>query len=134
MSAFNNSLGSALRDQPMDKADSPLGRGDGQSGEGSLAGEERASGHCSARKAGVVIRATVEHMGLVGDTELTVNVKWPASTFCVQPGGKQATSPSRALEEQQVPGNGPQAANFDTLYGESTDPKPAITLSEQKTE
>ena len=32
----------------------------------------------SSREAGVVVRATVESFGPVGETELQVNIKWPA--------------------------------------------------------
>ena len=107
-----------------DKVGSPMGRNNGQGGEGRSSSGGAASGHCSTPRAGVVIRATVEHIGLVGETELTVNVKWPASTFCVQSGEKQAAPTTPAQEPLDVPGNGPES-NFDTLYGESvTDPKP----------
>lgn len=107
-----------------DKVGSPLGRDNEQGGEGRSSSGGAISSQCSMPKAGVVIRATVEHIGLAGETELTVNVKWPASTFCVQPGGKQAASASLTQEPLDVPGNGPQS-NFDTLYGESVvDPQP----------
>jgi hypothetical protein len=112
--------------QPPEKGDaqSPLGREGEQIAEGAAA--DAATSHYP-RKASVVIRASVEHIGLVGETELTVNVKWPASTFCVQPGGKPATQATQTEVSPQVPGNGPLASNFDTLYGEaSADPKPAL--------
>jgi hypothetical protein len=113
--------------EPEDKPVGTVGRGDDQGGEGTHTAGEAVSSHRSPRKAGVVIRATIEHVGLVGDTELTVNVKWPASTFCVQPDGKPAAPASQAQDSQQVPGNGPLASNFNTLYGEATaDPKPAV--------
>jgi hypothetical protein len=67
-----------------------------------------------------VIRATVEHIGLVGDTELTVNVRWPASSFCVQAGKKPAVSADQASDSQFVPENGPDAV----LWGEAADPGP----------
>jgi len=54
--------------------------------------EERGGGRVflagPAREAGVVVRATVEAFGPVGDTELQVTVKWPAgnpSSPCVEP-------------------------------------------------
>jgi hypothetical protein len=56
-------------------------------------------GNRSSRETGVVVRATVESFGPVGDTELTVNVKWPAGSAGVQrigavkqssPGGEPA--------------------------------------------
>lgn len=45
-------------------------------------------------------------------------MKWPASTFCVQSGDKQAAPATPAQEPLDVPSNGPES-NFDTLYGES---------------
>ncbi len=100
------------------KVTNPMGRDDGQGDEGRSSSGGAASGQCSTPRAGVVIRATVEHIGLVGETELTVNVKWPASTFCVQSGDKQAAPATPAQEPLDVPSNGPES-NFDTLYGES---------------
>jgi len=120
--------------QPHIKGDpqSPLGREGEQVSENAAGGT--ATSHCP-RKAGVVIRASVEHVGLVGDTELTVSVKWPASTFCVQPAAKAAPVADQISGAQQVPGNGPQASNFDTLYGEaSADPKPESDYADRKTE
>ena len=35
----------------------------------------------SSREAGVIVRATVEAFGPVGDTELNVTVKWPAGSY-----------------------------------------------------
>jgi hypothetical protein len=124
MGGFQGSLG----DQPVDKGTRSNGRGDERGGEGSPRRDGAESCNCTPPKAGVVIRATVEHIGMVGDTELTVNVKWPASTFCVQPGGKQAAPAGQDAKHQRVPGNGPQANHFDTLYGESdVDPSPEVS-------
>ena len=99
-----------------------VGRDDQQSSDSSTASARTT--HYTARTAGVVIRATVEHVGLVGETEMTVNVKWPASTFCAQPCGKPAAPASKASDSPQVPGNGPMAQNFGTpLFGDAvTDP------------
>jgi hypothetical protein len=114
--------------EPEDKPVGTVGRGDGQGAEATNAVGDAVSSRCSPPKAGVVIRATIEHVGMVGDTELTVNVKWPASTFCVQPSEKPATPPGQTPSSQQVPANGPLANNFNTLYGEATaDPKPAAS-------
>ena len=133
MSEFDQVLGpqpgrktsGTLGPQPEGKGTGTQGREDGQGSEGISGGEHVASGHCSPQPAGVVIRATVEHIGLVGDTELTVNVKWPASIFCVHPGRKPPAPPCQASDSQQVPGNGPEASNFQTLYGEAVaDPAP----------
>jgi hypothetical protein len=110
--------------QPAAKGTGTVGRGDNQSSEDNSAGGYAPSGHCSPRKAGVVIRASVEHVGLVGDTELTVNVKWPASAFCVQSCGKPAVPSGPLPCPQQVPSNGPEANNFGTLYGEEANPTP----------
>ena len=41
-------------------------------------------GYGSSREAGVIVRATVEAFGPVGDTELTVHVKWPAGSTGMQ--------------------------------------------------
>jgi hypothetical protein len=115
MGAFKNPL--SLTNQMVDKPGGPIGRDD-QGGDGNPAQDGTPLKHCSPRKAGVVIRATVEHIDLVGDTELTVNVKWPASTFCVQPCGKPAASTGPTQDSSHVPENGP-LANVGTLYGES---------------
>jgi hypothetical protein len=117
--------------QPRDKPGGSGGREDSQDGGaapigGAPGGGDAVPSYQSPRKAGVVIRATVEHMGLVGDTELTVNVKWPASTFCVPPCGKPATQAAPGQGTQQVPGNGP-LADIGTLYGPSSVDTAAIT-------
>jgi hypothetical protein len=107
--------------QPQNKPDRAVGRPGGQGGDGSQGQDAavsspqvnfngQAAGYTnSPRKAGVVIHATVEHMGLVGDTELTVKVNWPASTFCVPACGKPAAQTSPGQDVQQVPENGPLA-------------------------
>ena len=106
-----------------DKPTSPTGRADDQNDQADAGPDGMSKGYYPPQKAGVVIRATIEHIGLVGDAELTVNVKWPASTFCVQPVGKPAAPTAQVLGPQQVPGNNPQA-DIGMLYGESiTDPK-----------
>ncbi|WP_128915464.1 hypothetical protein [Granulicella sibirica] len=84
----------------------------------------------SPGRAGVVIRAYVEHVGVVGETELTVNVKWPATAFCVKPAPYPPDIPPNP---QITPGNGPQsqAPDFDVIFGErSADPSP-FELAEQ---
>lgn len=91
------------------------------------AGTQQASVYCSSRQASVVIRATVEHIGLVGDTEMTVNVKWPASTFCCPPCTHSPAPGGTISNKTQVPGNGPEAHTLKTglLQGESdSDPSP----------
>lgn len=105
------------------KPGGPIGRGDDQNNNGAVGGDAAATGHCPAPKAGVVIRATVEHVGLVGETELTVNVKWPASTFCVPQHGKHPAPPPPP-PDPQVPNNGPQAKRFDALIGEAVENAP----------
>jgi hypothetical protein len=106
--------------QPRQKPTGFSGREDGQDGAGAPSADGAVSSHHTPRKAGVVIRASVEHTGLVGDTELTVSVKWPASTFCVPPCPKPVAQPSPGQDVQQVPGNGP-LADIGTLYGPSLD-------------
>jgi hypothetical protein len=127
--AMNNNSGSGNSAQPQGKGVGmgTSGRGD-QDGDENSGGDRSGSNQCHPRKAGVIIRAFVEHVGLVGDTEMTVNVKWPASTFCVQPCAKPHEPASPKQDTQCVPGNGP-LANISTLYGESiVDPVPAGTL------
>ena len=65
-----------------------------------------ATSHSAPHQAGVVIRASVEHVGIAGETELTVNVKWPASAFCVPPCAKSVTGDGCA---QHVPSTGPSS-------------------------
>jgi hypothetical protein len=129
MSNFNDrTLGPSA--QPTSKGTSgPTGgRGDDQDDSGIGGGNSgENSGQYSSRKAGVVIRAFVEHIGLVGDTELTVNVKWPASTFCVPSCGKPASTADATTDSQQVPPNGP-LADFGPIYGPSADPGPAMAI------
>jgi hypothetical protein len=130
MSNFNDStLGPS---EPMDPfkgtSGSTTGRGDGEGDSGNVGGDGGSSAQYSSRKAGVVIRATVEHMGLVGDTELTVNVRWPASTFCVPSCGKPAGAAGPTTDTQRVPANGP-LADFGPIYGPSADPGPAINTA-----
>ena len=126
MSQFDESLG-GTPGQPTRKDTGTQGREDGQDGEvGSGAGHGPWS-HGSRHPAGVVIRATVEHIGLAGDTELTVNVKWPASTFCVPP-CKKPSGPSS--DSQDVPANGP-----DALIAEAVaDPGPYQELRRLKSQ
>jgi hypothetical protein len=103
------------------------GRDTGNSENNPGGGSYETSAHCSSRQGTVVIRATVEHIGLAGDTEMTVSVKWPASTFCVQPCAQHATSDKQDKQISQVPANGPVGRNFDPgmLYGEADlDPGP----------
>jgi hypothetical protein len=135
MSRFKNPSSSLGSFEPEDKPTGFSGRGDDQGGDGNSIGDNSGSNQCSQPKAGVVIRAFVEHIGLVGDTELTVNVKWPASTFCVQQHVKPTAPTDPAPSVQLVPGNGP-LADIGILYGESvTDPVPVDTsahLSDNK--
>ena len=88
--------------EPEFKQTGSGGRGDSR-GDGTPGGESTLFLRPSPRKAGVMIQATVEHIGLAGETELAVTVKWPASTFCAQP-CKKPDEP-----DTEVPGNGPQA-------------------------
>jgi len=112
----------------MAKGQRTVGRDGEQGGEGTSGGGHVPSTHGSPQPAGVVIRATVEHIGLVGDTELTVNVKWPASIFCVPPCKKPATPSGPGSDSQDVPANGP-----DALIAEAVaDPGPYQELKELK--
>jgi hypothetical protein len=77
----------------------------------------------SSRQGTVVIRATVEHIGLAGDTEMTVTVKWPASTFCVQPCAQPPLPGATTVTLPNVPPTGPAAPRFEPgpLSGSKTD-------------
>jgi hypothetical protein len=90
-------------------------------------GSQATSVHYSSRQGSVVIRATVEHIGLVGDTEMTVSVKWPASSFCA-PQCAQPPAPSgHDPKKDHVPANGPDARNWNPgmLFGlADTGPEP----------
>ena len=83
------------------------GRDDDDDGGGPPSGKGDIASKSCPRTAGVVIRATVEHLGLAGDTELNVSVKWPATTFSVQPSAKSAAPAAQKTEIQKVPANGP---------------------------
>ena len=101
-----------------------VGRGDAQGSDASSSGGHHTSSSCSPPRAGVVIHATVEHIGLVGDTELSVHVKWPASTFCVQASKKPPASDDQTSDSQSVPENGPDSL----LWGEAADAGPYIEV------
>lgn len=75
-----------------------------------------------------ILAPSVEHISLLRDTELTVSVRWPASTFCVQPAAEQAAPASSANDSQNVPGNGP-LANMAILHGDSSSPTKAVAKS-----
>jgi hypothetical protein len=70
---------------PRGRPPDPQGRGPavgGPAGPGGPGGEHGAvTTCCTTREAGVVVRASVEAFGPAGDTELTVNVKWPAAAL-----------------------------------------------------
>ena len=107
--------------QPVRKDTGTVGRGDLPGSDGTSAGGHDASSSCSPPRAGVVIHATVEHIGVVGDTELCVNVKWPASAFCVQTHKQPAASADQGSDSPFVPENGPDSL----IFGEAAaDPGP----------
>jgi hypothetical protein len=118
MGAFINPL--STTQQWDEKPTGPRGRADGPGADGNSGADATTSNSSqgSPRKASVVIRASVEHVGLVGDTELTVSVKWPSSTFCVQPAAEQKAPASSTDDSQKVPANGP-LASMGTLHGEA---------------
>jgi hypothetical protein len=63
----------------------------------------------STRVAGVVLRGFVEAYGPLGDTELTLNVKWPAGSIGPLPGGSSAyASSTPAPVIRSTPFSGPQ--------------------------
>jgi hypothetical protein len=63
----------------------------------------------TSRQGSVVIRATVEHIGVVGDTEMTVSVKWPASNFCAPCCQDSSCSDGQSSNAVVAPKNGPGA-------------------------
>jgi hypothetical protein len=117
--AFN--LGAEPFDPKNKPTTSSMGRSDTSSGNSNSnqAGSEAYVQH--SHTGTVMIRATVEHLGLAGDTEMTVTVKWPASTFCVQPGAESPVQDQPVAKSANVPPNGPAAKNLEpgTLYGET---------------
>ena len=95
---------------------SPTGGAQGRSASRSAqvnqnAGPHEASVDGCTRQATVVIRATIEHIGLVGETDMQVNVKWPASTFCAPP-CEHPASVAPTVNETGLPLNGPGAPNL----------------------
>jgi hypothetical protein len=84
------------------------GRPDGNDS-GDTTADISAPCHSAPHKAGVVIRASVEHIGVAGETELTVNVKWPASAFCVPACSKPAKTSDAAGDARNLPANAPPA-------------------------
>jgi hypothetical protein len=82
--------------------------GAGDSG-GQLSGGNVVTTVGSSRQGSVIIRATVEHAGVVGDTEMTVSVKWPASSFCAPCCENQSSSEEQESQSVQGTGNGPNS-------------------------
>jgi hypothetical protein len=81
--------------KPPDKVGKPPDRSGRPAGSQGSAGEvQDVFGTSSSREAGVVIRASVEAYGPVGDTDLTINVRWPAASFGFAPFAPSATANS----------------------------------------
>jgi hypothetical protein len=122
-----------LNAEPYDDSFKPVGPGVGRSDTSGANGNpsgpsNEISVKRSSHQGTVVIRATVEHIGLAGDTEMTVTVKWPAATFCAQPCDQSSAQGSATPKSANVPPNGPAAKNFEpgVLYGSlDQDPAPA---------
>jgi hypothetical protein len=115
-------MANGMSSQPGAQGPVKSGRGRSDSGSSETSpsgGTYETSTCCSSRQGTVVIRATVEHIGVAGDTEMTVTVKWPASTFCVQPIEPCAAPGGPGPRTPRVPANGPIGHNFDPgmLYG-----------------
>jgi len=90
-------------------------------------GSQATSVHYSSRQGSVVIHATVEHIGLVGDTEMTVSVKWPASSFCAPQYTQSSAASGQDPTKNYVPANGPEASTLSPgmLFGVAdTGPEP----------
>jgi len=95
---------------PQTDADKDDHKGRDEGGEvGNITAGAPTTYHSAPHQAGVVIRASVEHVGLAGETELTVNVKWPASAFCVPTCAKPAKTSDAAGDVRNVPANAPPA-------------------------
>jgi hypothetical protein len=92
---------------------SPTGGTQGRPNSSSGNGTQNSGAHdgsaSRSRQAGVVINATIEHIGLVGETEMQVTVKWPASTFCAPP-CEHPVSQGQSVNVTNVPKNSPEAA------------------------
>jgi len=69
-------------DAPDKTGHGTTGRNGGTGNGGTNQGGNVTTTYCTSRQGSVVIRATVEHIGVVGETEMTVHVRWPASSFC----------------------------------------------------
>ena len=125
-------MANKLNTQPDEMGRKPVGsvgRPDAtaRNGNPSIASNE-ATVQQSSRQGTVVIRATVEHIGLAGDTEMTVTVRWPAASFCVDPSTQPAVSDGPPARATVVPQNGPLGKNLEppVLYGSlDQDPVPA---------
>ena len=85
------------------------GRNDGAGSSDLQTGSNVATVQYTSRQGSVIIRATVEHIGVVGDTEMTVNVKWPASSFCAPSCEDTVRSGGQDSDVAVVPQNGPGA-------------------------
>jgi hypothetical protein len=88
---------------------STIGRNDGSDSSDPKQSGNVTTQHYTAHQGSVVIRATVEHIGVVGDTEMTINVRWPASSFCTPCRDETSTGVGQGSAEETVPKNGPGA-------------------------
>jgi hypothetical protein len=85
----------------------------------------------SSREAGVIVRASVEAFGAVGDTELTVHVKWPAATLGTvetapsnQAGGPAQPSQTATQLQGATAGTGGVGKNIDQPAGDEPPAEP----------
>ena len=95
---------------PLKTDGRPKGRDDG-AGNGApkaVGGGVTVTQH-TCRQGSVVIRATVEHTGVVGDTEMTVHVRWPASSFCAPCCEETSSSEGQDSDAPALLSNGPGA-------------------------
>lgn len=105
-----------------------MGGPDG-SGSGKASGGKIVTTVCSSRQGSVIIHATVEHAGVIGDTEMTVNVKWPASSFCAP--CCEDHSPSGEQDSQAVQGTGNGPNSFILFEPKENAPKESSGAQEE---
>jgi hypothetical protein len=107
----------------------------GSSGSVGKEPREKTSNIVATRSAGestVVLRASVEHYGAVGDTELTLTVKWPAGSISTQPRGSAPHVGDSKPRNENQPANLPNALIVQSLPDPSNEPN-AISLADAST-
>ena len=96
-------------DAPDKSGHGTTGRDSGTGNGGAKQSGNVTTAYCTSRQGSVVIRATVEHIGVVGETEMTVHVRWPASSFCEPCCDEAPTGAGLGPVKNAVPKTGPGA-------------------------